>query len=66
MKKLQKYANIIPVIAKGDCYTFDEIKEIKLNIIKQAEENNLIWFDCIEVKLIKSFFSYILYYYIAS
>lgn len=26
MKALESFVNVIPIIAKGDCYTLDEIK----------------------------------------
>ena len=50
MKKLQKYVNIIPILAKGDSYTVEEIKNIKLTLINQAHDHKLEWFDCLEVK----------------
>jgi len=45
MKKLQKYTNIIPIIARGDTYTIDEIREIKMNLIKDAHDYKINWFD---------------------
>lgn len=38
--------NIIPILAKGDAYTPDEVKMIKKNIIGDAKEAGLEWFDC--------------------
>lgn len=35
INKLSKYVNIIPVLARGDTYTKDEIREIKKNILIQ-------------------------------
>ena len=32
MKKLAKYTNIIPILAKGDTYTPEEVIEIKNNL----------------------------------
>jgi len=49
MKKLQKYVNIIPILAKGDSYTVEEIKAVKLTLINQAHDHKLEWFDCLEV-----------------
>lgn len=49
MKKLQKYSNIIPILAKGDSYTSEEIKAIKLALINQAHDHKIEWFDCLEV-----------------
>ncbi len=58
MKKIQKYSNVIPIIPKGDSYTVEEIHEIKRNIIQQAAEQKIKWFDCFEVSfplIIKTF-----------
>lgn len=49
MKKLQKYVNIIPILAKGDAYTVEEIKLIKTNLISEASAHKIKWFDCSEV-----------------
>ena len=51
MKKLQKYVNIIPILAKGDSFTVEEIKAIKLTLINQAFDHKIEWFDCLEVML---------------
>ena len=32
MKKIQKFANVIPILAKGDSYTKQEIIRIKQDI----------------------------------
>lgn len=32
MKIIQKYVNIIPILAKGDCYTMEEIKKFKRDL----------------------------------
>lgn len=45
MKKLQKYVNIIPILAKGDSFTPDEVREIKKTISNDAQKFNLKWFD---------------------
>jgi Septin family protein len=49
MKRLKKYVNIIPVLAKGDSYTVNEIKEMKLNLIREAHDYKIEWFDFAEV-----------------
>jgi septin family protein len=49
MKKLKKYCNIIPILAKGDALTIQEIKEMKLNLIKEAHDYKIEWFDFNEV-----------------
>jgi len=48
MKKLKKYCNIIPILAKGDALTIQEIKEMKLNLIKEAHDYKIEWFDFAE------------------
>jgi len=48
MKRLKKYVNIIPVLAKGDSYTVNEIKEMKLNLIREAHDYKIEWFDFAE------------------
>lgn len=54
MKKLQKYVSIIPILAKGDSYTVEEVKLMKLNLINQAHDHKIEWFDCAEVINIKT------------
>eukprot|EP01017_Pseudomicrothorax_dubius_P006486 TRINITY_DN11852_c0_g1_i3.p1 TRINITY_DN11852_c0_g1~~TRINITY_DN11852_c0_g1_i3.p1 ORF type:complete len:541 (+),score=82.85 TRINITY_DN11852_c0_g1_i3:34-1656(+) len=46
MKKLQKFVPIIPILAKGDTYTVQEIKEIKATLLKDALSNDIEWFNC--------------------
>ena len=46
MKRLQKYVNIIPILAKGDCYTPEEVRTLKRELCKEAELVKLEWFDC--------------------
>jgi len=41
MLKLQDYVNIIPVLAKGDCYTPEEVKAVKLQIVKDAHDRGI-------------------------
>ena len=36
MKRLARYTNIIPVLAKGDSYSTEEVKELKKNLRIQA------------------------------
>jgi hypothetical protein len=40
------------VLAKGDSYTVNEIREIKLNLIKEAFDYKIGWFDFAEVIII--------------
>jgi septin family protein len=53
MKKLKKYCNIVPILAKGDSYTVKEIREMKLNLIKEAYDYKIDWFDFAEVKIVR-------------
>ena len=46
MKKFSKLSNLIPILAKGDCYTQEEIREIKKEFIIEAKEHGVEWFDC--------------------
>lgn len=45
--------NVIPILAKGDCFTPDEVKAIKSQMLKDAHDKNIQWFDCETVKNIK-------------
>ncbi|KAL4486147.1 hypothetical protein ABPG72_012200 [Tetrahymena utriculariae] len=49
LKKLQEYVSIIPILARGDSYTSEEIKQYKAQLKKDAEENQIIFFDPQEV-----------------
>ena len=49
MAALQSYVNIIPVIAKGDCYTLEEIKQIKKDLLLKKEEHKIGWLECEEI-----------------
>ncbi|EAS01103.2 septin protein (macronuclear) [Tetrahymena thermophila SB210] len=44
--KLQEHVSIIPILAKGDTYMIEEVKQIKQNIIKDAHDNKISFFDC--------------------
>lgn len=46
MNQLQRYVSIIPVIAKGDCYTLDEIRSIKSALHESKGRLGLQWFEC--------------------
>mmetsp|Transcript_9465 Transcript_9465/g.18250 ORF Transcript_9465/g.18250 Transcript_9465/m.18250 type:complete len:345 (+) Transcript_9465:1086-2120(+) len=54
MYVLQKYVNIIPVIAKADMHTADEIVSAKLNIALAASAAQISFFDCVKAMGIKS------------
>ncbi|CAG9320010.1 unnamed protein product [Blepharisma stoltei] len=47
LKILQKYVNVIPILAKADICTIEEIKRFKKNIIKQAQYEDIVFFDCV-------------------
>lgn len=49
MKKFRKYCNIIPVLARGDAYIVDEIREMKEKLIEKAHNLKIDWFDFSEV-----------------
>ena len=62
IKRFQKYVNIIPVIAKADSYTEEELKTFKLDILCTAAERGVKFFDCGEaIKLILGEVSFIFY-----
>lgn len=44
--KLQQYVNIIPIVAKADTYTQEELEQHKLNIVTEAEDRGIKFFDC--------------------
>jgi len=46
MKKLSKYTNVLPILAKGDSYTYQEIIEIKNQILNESIKQKLSFFDC--------------------
>ncbi|CCE66140.1 hypothetical protein TPHA_0O01730 [Tetrapisispora phaffii CBS 4417] len=41
MKRLSNYANVLPVIAKGDSFTKEEMKTFKKNILKDIDYFNI-------------------------
>ncbi|XP_033123212.1 septin-2-like isoform X2 [Anneissia japonica] len=41
MKELHNKVNIVPVIAKADCLTKSEVKNLKSKVIDEIEENNI-------------------------
>lgn len=45
MSRLEKYTNIIPILAKGDSLTIEEIKSIKTILSMEAKKKGLKWFD---------------------
>jgi septin family protein len=50
MKRLQKYGNIIPVIAKGDAYSKEEVNEVKRLFFEKTNKKGLSLFDFESVK----------------
>jgi len=59
---LQYKVNLIPVIAKADTLTAEEVKRLKDNINKEIEENDIEIYqfpDCDsgEINFLKMFFS---------
>lgn len=45
MKKLQKYGNLIPIIAKGDSYSQEEILETKKKFFQKANQKGIEFFN---------------------
>jgi septin family protein len=45
MKKLQKYCAIVPILAKGDLFSLDEVREIKQSLLEKQKIYKLEWFD---------------------
>jgi len=45
MKRLQKYGNIIPVIAKGDAYSKEEVNEVKRMFLEKTNRKGLELFN---------------------
>lgn len=41
MKKLHDRVNLIPIIAKADTMTLDEVKQFKANVLNIINENKL-------------------------
>jgi septin family protein len=46
MFELQRYVNIIPILAKADIYNFEEILETKIRIIEDCHDAGISFFDC--------------------
>ena len=45
MKRLQRYGNIIPVIAKGDAYSKEEVTEVKRLFFEKIDKKGLELFN---------------------
>ena len=41
MKRISRYTNVLPIIAKADSFTKDELKEIRNNILNDIERYNV-------------------------
>jgi len=52
LKKLSKLVNIIPVLAKGDQYTKEEVIQIKENFRLEMASYKLDLYDCYKVELL--------------
>lgn len=46
IKRLQNYANVIPIISKADSFKPNELNKIKLDIVANAYERKVNFFDC--------------------
>ncbi|KAL4481531.1 hypothetical protein ABPG74_007620 [Tetrahymena malaccensis] len=49
LQKIQEYVTIIPILARGDSYTPEEVVQYKKQLRKDADENKIIFFDPSEV-----------------
>ncbi|EAS04011.2 septin protein (macronuclear) [Tetrahymena thermophila SB210] len=49
LKKLQEYVSIIPILARGDSYTPEEVKQYKKQLRNDADQNKIFFFDPQEV-----------------
>ena len=45
MRELHSICNVIPVIAKGDSYSIQEVIELKRTLVKRREEESITWFN---------------------
>jgi len=52
MKNLKKFSNIVPILARGDSYTTEEVKSIKTSFLKEAQEWKLEFFNFHEVQIL--------------
>ena len=48
LKKLQRYVNVIPIISKADSFKPDELGKMKLDILVEAFDRKVAFFDCLE------------------
>ena len=49
MSKLQAWCSIIPILAKGDSYTVEEVKTFKQTVMEEAAKWHIEWFNFKEV-----------------
>lgn len=47
MYTLQKYVNIIPLIARADAYSASELTQVKLQMLSQSVDAKIVFFDVI-------------------
>jgi septin family protein len=48
LQTFQKIVNVIPIIARADIFKSEELYKMKIDIITQASERNVKFFDCDE------------------
>jgi len=51
MSKLQAWCSIIPILAKGDSYTVEEVITFKKAVMEEAAKWHIEWFNFKEVIL---------------
>ena len=45
VKVIQEFTNVIPILAKGDSYTMNELKQVKSKIVQRADQFGIKFFD---------------------
>lgn len=45
VRVIQEYSNVIPILAKGDSFTLEELKHVKQKIVKRAKELKVEFFN---------------------
>ncbi len=55
MKELTELVNVIPIIAKADTFTTEELIEVKTQLVDDAEDKQIAFFDCLSaIKVLKT------------
>lgn len=46
LQQFQRFVNVIPVVARADCFQTDELYKLKLDIIDTAIDRKVKFLDC--------------------